>query len=1068
MAEKTLKSRIVHKHDVESNWLLATNFTPKQGEIIVYDIDENYNYERFKIGDGVQNVNTLPFVNDALKSELVEQIGEVDEKVDAVSVLVGDTAVSTQITDALDSYEVSWNDLTDKPFYEEATEVNGDTITWDGNADGMTTVVVEALGGNSYAKISNVVITPDDCAGGGTMVCVHDDGSTYESDIIVGTMEIAPGFYIIGGKALSVSEEMVGQDFEGTVFSESGLWGQIGVQYTIQINGYNGFTTVDTVVKTIDEKFIPDTIARVEEVSIVNDRIDNLSYMQYKNNKITMPEPDSASTLWTNVIYGNGKFVAATDGDIFSNSEDGINWSRISMPGYNSVYHLACGNGKFIALLGGTNIAAYSEDGVNWTQTTLPISGMWNAITYGDDKFVALKWNDDIAAYSEDGINWIPTTLPASDEWESITYGDGKFVAIAANTKSIIYSENGINWTHKDNMPRNASWCSITYGNGKFVATADYGRTEDMGIVAYSEDGINWKEKDIFFPIMFPRIAYGDGKFLLVGANNDIGVYSEDGINWTQTTLPITNGCIAVTYGDGKFVLISKDGNVAISKDGKIWIDTYHAVYQDGVKLTEDQYIPDTIARKSDLQIIIEEQILPKQMKYECLKPTEFVQSNKSTRIVYGNDKFVAIPGTTGSGAAYSYNGTEWIDVALPGQGYSRLIYGDGMFAAYGSSGTMAYSYDGITWKEAAIKKNGSSTTSFGYNAVAYGNGRYIAVGNTNTAAYSEDGINWTTSSISFRRTNWTNIFYGGGKFIALDGSGANYALYTSDGITWNAATLPVGIRSNSCAYGDGKFVMFDLTRNSGVCSEDGINWTAMQVAGAPSNTSYIGWSNVVYGNGKFIAVDTNANSNTAVYSYDGINWTLTTMSGMNSPDSIAYGNGLFVAVCTSATSEASVVYSHDGIDWYSEGRSIKQDGEIVPVVFSVNGIKPDGSGDVLLNIEEFLPDNIARVEYVDEAIAAIPTPDVSGQIAEHNTSATAHEDIRADINSVSALVGDTAVSTQISNAIDGIEAISFDEIDEICGAKPFDYDESGNVSVLSAFKDSTISYDEDGNVVIA
>lgn len=61
MAEKNLKARIVHKHDTEVNWLKATTFIPKQGEIIVYDIDDNYSYERFKIGDGVQNVNALPF-----------------------------------------------------------------------------------------------------------------------------------------------------------------------------------------------------------------------------------------------------------------------------------------------------------------------------------------------------------------------------------------------------------------------------------------------------------------------------------------------------------------------------------------------------------------------------------------------------------------------------------------------------------------------------------------------------------------------------------------------------------------------------------------------------------------------------------------------------------------------------------------------------------------------------------------------------------------------------------------------------------------------------------------------
>jgi hypothetical protein len=63
MSEKILNSRIINKHDTEAHWLLATNFTPKQGELIVYDIDENHDYERIKIGDGVQNVNNLPFVS---------------------------------------------------------------------------------------------------------------------------------------------------------------------------------------------------------------------------------------------------------------------------------------------------------------------------------------------------------------------------------------------------------------------------------------------------------------------------------------------------------------------------------------------------------------------------------------------------------------------------------------------------------------------------------------------------------------------------------------------------------------------------------------------------------------------------------------------------------------------------------------------------------------------------------------------------------------------------------------------------------------------------------------------
>jgi hypothetical protein len=62
MAEKTIKNgRIINKHDTEANWNKATGFIPYQGEVIVYDVDEYYSYERFKIGDGVTAVTALPF-----------------------------------------------------------------------------------------------------------------------------------------------------------------------------------------------------------------------------------------------------------------------------------------------------------------------------------------------------------------------------------------------------------------------------------------------------------------------------------------------------------------------------------------------------------------------------------------------------------------------------------------------------------------------------------------------------------------------------------------------------------------------------------------------------------------------------------------------------------------------------------------------------------------------------------------------------------------------------------------------------------------------------------------------
>ena len=79
--KKEIYARFTHKHDLEVNWLKAEGFVPYQGELIVYDIEVSetgktlslptgrttpYTYERFKIGNGFDNVTTLPFVDETM------------------------------------------------------------------------------------------------------------------------------------------------------------------------------------------------------------------------------------------------------------------------------------------------------------------------------------------------------------------------------------------------------------------------------------------------------------------------------------------------------------------------------------------------------------------------------------------------------------------------------------------------------------------------------------------------------------------------------------------------------------------------------------------------------------------------------------------------------------------------------------------------------------------------------------------------------------------------------------------------------------------------------------------
>ncbi len=65
----TIKTRIQLKSDTEANWNKAgpkdgsIGFVPLLGELIVYTADATHPFSRLKVGDGVTNVVSLPFID---------------------------------------------------------------------------------------------------------------------------------------------------------------------------------------------------------------------------------------------------------------------------------------------------------------------------------------------------------------------------------------------------------------------------------------------------------------------------------------------------------------------------------------------------------------------------------------------------------------------------------------------------------------------------------------------------------------------------------------------------------------------------------------------------------------------------------------------------------------------------------------------------------------------------------------------------------------------------------------------------------------------------------------------
>ena len=70
----TMKARISHLHKTEAEWSSLKAWKPSAGEFVIYDPDEQYQYARIKIGDGVTQLSDLPFfIDSAIMANLQNQ-----------------------------------------------------------------------------------------------------------------------------------------------------------------------------------------------------------------------------------------------------------------------------------------------------------------------------------------------------------------------------------------------------------------------------------------------------------------------------------------------------------------------------------------------------------------------------------------------------------------------------------------------------------------------------------------------------------------------------------------------------------------------------------------------------------------------------------------------------------------------------------------------------------------------------------------------------------------------------------------------------------------------------------
>ncbi len=277
-------------------------------------------------------------------------------------------------------------------------------------------------------------------------------------------------------------------------------------------------------------------------------------------------------------------------------TSDGSTWTARTLPSSQNWSSVTFGNGIFLAVSSGSNVAATSSNGTTWTARTLPSSQQWSSVTFGNGIFVSVATSSNVAATSPDGINWTSRTLPSVSGWRTVGYGNGIFVSLGGG--AVASSQDSIIWTSGTNgCPMMAGNCSesVVYGNGVFVGIGNGGISSSDGSnwtflttpisgmfgVAFgngtfvamdthtgsatSMDGINWVSGTNVLAGQ-DNLAFGNGIFLSVIRNTNTAISSPDAVTWTTRTLPSNSEWSSVAYGNGRFVTIARGpSNIAAS-----------------------------------------------------------------------------------------------------------------------------------------------------------------------------------------------------------------------------------------------------------------------------------------------------------------------------------------------------------------------------------------------------------------------------------------------------------------------------------------------------------------------
>ena len=281
--------------------------------------------------------------------------------------------------------------------------------------------------------------------GAGTNGAVSIDGTTWTAETLpsLGSgnwSSIGSGLLDDGSSTYKPGSQVVVADGDGTVAYSSDIdtWSTTTLPGALNVSGEN--TVAFGQIDTLTSRYV-----------VISDADTDVAYSDDGGANWILQSAALPATGFGEMAFGSGVFVAINSGTtsaVYSNN--GIVWTGVTAPAtFAAITDIVWGNGKFVAL-GGTNGIMYSFDGTEWFEGSLalPLTATERKLSYGQGIFVITSDDTNEVQWSQDGLYWQSYTLATTitGGYNAVAFGNpnrsGKFVALpnAAGTGGVEFT----------------------------------------------------------------------------------------------------------------------------------------------------------------------------------------------------------------------------------------------------------------------------------------------------------------------------------------------------------------------------------------------------------------------------------------------------------------------------------------------------------------------------------------------------------------------------------------------------------------------------------------------------